>query len=163
MAIVRGVRPHQCSNMGGTAVNCRVQSTPGSFNTGFGDKICDCYIPDAPKAAPSITVSPVIATQVSPQISPVFQQQFQPTDSPATAGTVQTVPQVQAQAPVPQYAAPVQSPPPQAAVPTYIPPEPAPIPEVPAPIPTPGFDWKMAAILGAGLIGGMVLTGKQKR
>jgi hypothetical protein len=72
------------------------------------DPAGDCYLPlsapapaytpppQAPPPAPIVTttVSPTIS--VSPQISPVFQQQFQPTGSPATAGTTQLAPTLQA-------------------------------------------------------------------
>ncbi len=146
--------------------------------------------PSAPSAPAniSVTVSPQIQTQVSPQISPVFQQQFQPSNSPATAGTTQTTaPPAPPVGPIGvnstsmQPTAPVQLPP--APAPTYAPPPvsyapaqpeqlpPSPLPSSAAPIAapqvspatvTPAFDWKIAAIISAGLFGAMALSSKGK-
>lgn len=131
----------------------------------------------------TITVSPTIQTQVSPQVSPVFQQQFQPSGSPMSAGTAQTSaappsgpigvnstsmqPSAPAQlppAPAPSYAAPAPSyaPPPQTEQ-LPLSPLPSSTPTVPAPqvspvTRAPAFDWKILAIISAGLVGVMAFS-----
>src|SRR5574340_1269331 len=144
-------------------------------------------IPSPSPANVTVTVSPQIQTEVSPQISPVFQQQYQPTNSPATAGTSQTsappagpigvnstsmqpiAPAQLPQAPAPSYtapsyaAAPVSYTPPAQAdqlppspLPTATPPPAA--PQVSTATAAPVFDWKIAAIIGAGLFGAMAFS-----
>jgi hypothetical protein len=164
------------------------QFTPGMTSSGAGRSVfkCDCFItargpaPSAPPQQPAqITVSPVIQTQVSPQISPVFQQQFQPTGSPATAGTTQIAPATgitgQSQLPPAPAPAPQAAPSYTSAVPApvYAPPQEQQLPPMPAPVPEPAstqisieptpytpapFDWKIPAIIGAGLIGILALS-----
>ena len=179
----------ECMAAGGVPVNC-VSPSPGS--PGFGNKYCDCLIaaPTATRPAPApapanITVSPVITSTVSPQISPVFQQQYQPQNSPATAGTSQTTsaPTVPAGPIGVNTTSMAPSP---APAPYLLPSAPAPVPaqsysipespaqdQFPAQTTTPtlnlpqtqpqtGFDWKMAAIIGASIFGAIALTGKRK-
>lgn len=168
-------RADECQQAGGVIL--------GVFQDfyGPGTRKVQCGIPiqnnSAPPAPPVITVSPQIQTQVSPQVSPVLQQQFQPQNSPATAATTQTsapsappvlgvtsasappaptpsaAPYV-APTPAPYYPAPTSAP--IATVPT-VEPESVPAQIQPA---TPGFDWKIPAILAAGIIGGFLLTRK---
>lgn len=156
-----------------------------------GNVRCALPQSSAAPAAPAnvtVTVSPQIQTQVSPQISPVFQQQFQPSNSPATAGTTQmTAPPAPPTGPIGvnstsmQPTSPAQLPP--APAPTYAPPPvsyasaqpeqlpPSPLPSSAAPVAapqvspataTPAFDWKIVAIIGAGLFGAMAFSSKRK-
>lgn len=181
---VRNMSADSCRTQGGTPVNCRTEAVKVGLTT-RQQSVCDCSLPvyapaPAPAPAPAqVTVAPTITTQVSPQVSPVFQQQFQPQNSPATAGTTQT------QAAPPAYSAPApprpmpgvtsQSalpPAPAPSVPVSVPeysapPAPEQLPLAPpdtgtvstsAPAPTPLFDWKIVAIIGAGLVGVMALS-----
>lgn len=76
------------------------QCAPGftAGNPANGFKLCTRFdmpassAPAAPAAPVTVTVSPTISSQVSPQVSPVLQQQFQPSNSPASAGTAQSLP-----------------------------------------------------------------------
>jgi hypothetical protein len=176
----------QCKAAGGTVVGFIRQGSAAHDRTGrLIPGNVRCAIPPAqtkpasPSAPITVTVSPQIQAQVSPQISPVLQQQFQPSGSPAVAATTQ--------APAPsgitsqsQQLPPAPAPVPQAA-PSYTP-APAPIyaplpeqqlPPMPAPVPEPAstqisiepipstpvpFDWKIPAIIGAGLIGILALS-----
>lgn len=168
-----------CDVIGGIKSNC-VDERPSGIHP--HKYMCDCVVPEYSDSGTSVNVSPVITTTVSPQISPVLQQQFQPTGSPATAGTSQVTPvgmtpvsngiTGQSQLPPAPAPVPVAAPAPTSQV-VYLP---APASEqlpavsapvapaqvsVPVPVTTPVFDWKIAAIIGAGLIGVMA-TQKRK-
>ena len=175
------MNPLECLSAGGVAVDCTRDIYTGAQS-------CRCLIAapaasSAPAPAPvtTVTVSPTIATQVSPQISPVFQQQFQPSNSPATAGTTQTsaapssssgsitqalpqaLPAAPAPSPAPYQAAPAVEYP--VSAPQQLPASPLPstvTETAPSTVPVistaPAFDWKIAAILGAGVFGILLLN-----
>lgn len=173
--------PAACAALGGVVVNqfYGMDQIPGT-NVSVMSRtkiLYVCAIPDKSASAPTANIT------VSPQISPVFQQQYQPQNSPATAGTTQTqapittvsAPQVATDqlppAPAPTYApapAPTYAPSPVSyapAQPEQLPPSPLPAstpapaaPQVTTATAAPAFDWKIAAIIGAGLVGAMAFS-----
>jgi len=178
--------PAACAALGGTVVNqfYGMDQIPGTNMSVMSRTkvLYVCAIPDKTASAPVANIT------VSPQISPVFQQQYQPQNSPATAGTTQTqapvttvssqlppapAPSYSVPAPAPSYnapsyptysAAPAQAPMPEqlplSPLPSQTPPISAPMVSTAVPVQA-GFDWKIGAVLAAGLFGIMALSGKK--